>query len=94
MARLADVVYVTTDNSRSEDPEAIVGQILAGIPAGTAAQRVLDRRAAIRAVLGDAEPGDVVVVAGKGHEEGQTANGHTEPFDDRAVARAELETLA
>ena len=51
-ARLADVVYVTTDNSRSEDPEAIVGQILAGIPAGTAAQRVLDRRAAIRAALG------------------------------------------
>ena len=92
-ARLADRTYVTTDNSRSEDPAAIVEEILAGVPAGGVGGdvvTVLDRRAAIHDAIADARPGDVVVVAGKGHETGQTADGHTTPFDDRLVARAEL----
>ena len=54
----------------------------------------LDRRLAIRAAVRDARPGDVVVIAGKGHESGQTANGVTVPFDDRVVAREELEARA
>jgi UDP-N-acetylmuramoyl-L-alanyl-D-glutamate--2,6-diaminopimelate ligase len=90
-ARLADRTYVTTDNSRSEDPAAIIGEILAGFPAGADVVTVLDRRAAIRDAITDARAGDVVVVAGKGHETGQTAGGRTTPFDDRLVARAELE---
>jgi UDP-N-acetylmuramoyl-L-alanyl-D-glutamate--2,6-diaminopimelate ligase len=90
-ARLADRTYVTTDNSRSEDPAAIIGEILAGFPRGADVVTVLDRRAAIRDAITDARPGDVVVVAGKGHETGQTAGGRTTPFDDRLVARAELE---
>jgi UDP-N-acetylmuramoyl-L-alanyl-D-glutamate--2,6-diaminopimelate ligase len=90
-ARRADRTYVTTDNSRSEDPAAIVGEILAGVPVGADVITVLDRGAAIHDAIADARPGDVVVVAGKGHETGQTADGHTTPFDDRLVARAELE---
>jgi UDP-N-acetylmuramoyl-L-alanyl-D-glutamate--2,6-diaminopimelate ligase len=90
--RLADRTYVTTDNSRSEDPAAIAGAILTGVPAGADVVTVLDRRAAIREAITEARAGDVVVVAGKGHETGQTAGGHTTPFDDRLVARAELET--
>jgi UDP-N-acetylmuramoyl-L-alanyl-D-glutamate--2,6-diaminopimelate ligase len=90
-ARLADRTYVTTDNSRSEDPEAIVAEILTGVPASADVVTVLDRRAAIRAAIAEARPGDIVIVAGKGHESGQTAAGTTTPFDDRLVARAELE---
>jgi UDP-N-acetylmuramoyl-L-alanyl-D-glutamate--2,6-diaminopimelate ligase len=84
---------VTTDNPRSEEPAVIVDDIMAGVPAGSAVERVLDRRAAIRQALTTARPGDVVVVAGKGHEREQIVGAHTEVFDDRAVARAELETL-
>jgi UDP-N-acetylmuramoyl-L-alanyl-D-glutamate--2,6-diaminopimelate ligase len=90
-ARLADRTYVTTDNSRSEEPAAIAGEIVAGIPAGADVVTVLDRRDAIRSALADARAGDVVVIAGKGHETTQTAAGRTTPFDDRLVARAELE---
>ena len=94
-ARLADRTYVTTDNARSEDPAAIVGEIVAGIPAGGNSDggdvvTVVDRQAAIGAAIGGARSGDVVIVAGKGHETGQTAHGQTTPFDDRLVARAEL----
>jgi UDP-N-acetylmuramoyl-L-alanyl-D-glutamate--2,6-diaminopimelate ligase len=94
-ARLADRTYVTTDNPRSEDPVAIVDEILAGIPAGDASAggdvvSVVDRQAAIGAAIGGARSGDVVIVAGKGHETGQTALGKTTAFDDRLVARAEL----
>jgi len=88
-ARLADRAIVTSDNPRSEDPEAIVDQILEG--AGGAAERCVDRRRAIALAVGDAEPGDVVVIAGKGHEQGQElADGRKEPFDDLAVAREAL----
>ncbi len=97
-ARLADRAYVTSDNSRSEDPGAIVNEIVAGIPAADPANSypggevvtVLDRQMAISAAIGAARAGDVVIVAGKGHETGQTANGETKPFDDRVAARAEL----
>src|SRR5215217_5475878 len=93
-ARLADVVLVTSDNPRSEDPEAIIAEIVAGT--GTAANLLVDpdRRASIHRAIGLAEPGDVVVVAGKGHEQGQEfAGGRKEPFDDVAVAREALRSV-
>jgi len=90
---LADVVIVTSDNPRSEDPTAIIGEVLTGIPAGVEAVVIADRRAAIAAALADRRPEDVVIVAGKGHEQGQTAAGVTVPFDDRTVAREELARL-
>ncbi|MDX6696888.1 MAG: UDP-N-acetylmuramoyl-L-alanyl-D-glutamate--2,6-diaminopimelate ligase [Solirubrobacteraceae bacterium] len=87
--RLADLAIVTSDNPRSEDPEAIVAEIVAG--AGPSAETVIDRRAAIARAVEAARPGDVVVVAGKGHEQGQEfADGRKEPFDDVTVAREAL----
>jgi UDP-N-acetylmuramoyl-L-alanyl-D-glutamate--2,6-diaminopimelate ligase len=86
---LADRVLVTSDNPRSEEPEAIIDQIMEG--AGPDAERDADRRRAIRRAIGDAEPGDVVVIAGKGHEQGQEfENGRKEPFDDLTEAREAL----
>jgi UDP-N-acetylmuramoyl-L-alanyl-D-glutamate--2,6-diaminopimelate ligase len=83
--RLADHVVVTSDNPRSEDPEAIIAEILAGSPAGTTHQ--VDRRKAIGLAIAAADPGDVVVIAGKGHEQGQEfADGLKLPFDDVTVA--------
>jgi UDP-N-acetylmuramoyl-L-alanyl-D-glutamate--2,6-diaminopimelate ligase len=96
-ARLADVALVTSDNPRSEAPEAIIDEIEAGIPARPRAvvQRDADRRASIFRAVALAEPGDVVVIAGKGHEQGQElAGGRIEPFDDVAVARAAIEAAA
>jgi len=92
-AALADVVIVTSDNPRSEDPAAIIGEVLTGIPAGVEPVVIAERRAAIAAALADRRPEDVVIVAGKGHEQGQTAAGVTVPFDDRTVAREELARL-
>ncbi len=92
-ARLSDVVVVTSDNPRSEDPAAILDEILEGVIAerpGGADVVDVDRREAIAAALRAAEPGDVVVIAGKGHETGQEFRDHTIPFDDRIVAREEL----
>jgi UDP-N-acetylmuramoyl-L-alanyl-D-glutamate--2,6-diaminopimelate ligase len=91
---LADLTVVTSDNPRSEDPMAIIGEIEAGAIRGGGSYVVEpNRRAAIRAALADAGPGDVVVIAGKGHETGQRFADRTVPFDDRVVAREELETL-
>ena len=88
-ARLADRVIVTSDNPRSEDPEAIVDQIVEG--AGPGVERQTDRRRAIALAVDSAEPGDVVVIAGKGHEQGQEFDGgRKEPFDDLTVAREAL----
>ena len=88
-ARLADLAIVTSDNPRSEDPEAIIGEILEG--AGGRAEAIVDRRAAIARAVEAASTGDVVLVAGKGHEQGQEfAGGRKEPFDDVRVARDAL----
>jgi UDP-N-acetylmuramoyl-L-alanyl-D-glutamate--2,6-diaminopimelate ligase len=87
----ADLVVVTSDNPRSESPEAIIAEVVAGIPEGSALQVVGDRRAAIAWALGEAGPGDLVLIAGKGHEQGQEGpEGRKEPFDDREVAREAL----
>ena len=87
----ADVVVVTTDNPRSEDPEAIVAEILAGVAERDGVEVVLDRAAAIGRAVGLAEPGDTILVAGKGHERYQElAGGVKVPFDDVEVARAAL----
>lgn len=91
--RLADVPIVTSDNPRSEDPEAILDAIEAGME-GVLHERHVDRRVAIERAVALAEPGDVVVVAGKGHELGQEfADGRKEPFDDRVVAAQALRTV-
>ena len=92
---LADLVVVTSDNPRSEDPAAIVAEVAAGAR-GLAAEVLteVDRRAAIALALARAEAGDTVVIAGKGHEQGQEfAGGRKVPFDDREVAREELRQL-
>jgi UDP-N-acetylmuramoyl-L-alanyl-D-glutamate--2,6-diaminopimelate ligase len=96
-ARLADLVVVTDDNPRSEDPAAIRAAILDGTRDVAADQRaevreIPDRRAAIAEVIALAQPGDSVLIAGKGHEQGQEVAGQVEPFDDRVVTRALLES--
>jgi UDP-N-acetylmuramoyl-L-alanyl-D-glutamate--2,6-diaminopimelate ligase len=94
-AQLADRVIVTSDNPRSEDPEAIVHQILAGTDGVAHVTAQVDRRAAIAMAVADAREGDVVVIAGKGHEQGQElAGGRKLPFDDVTVAREALRALA
>jgi UDP-N-acetylmuramoyl-L-alanyl-D-glutamate--2,6-diaminopimelate ligase len=90
----ADLTVVTSDNPRSEDPSAIIAEIEPGAAAGGGRYVVEpDRRAAIRLALAEARSGDVVVVAGKGHETVQELAGGTVPFDDRVVVREELEAL-
>jgi UDP-N-acetylmuramoyl-L-alanyl-D-glutamate--2,6-diaminopimelate ligase len=88
----ADTVVVTSDNPRSEEPLAIIEEILQG--AGLDVEVDPDRRSAIDAAIGAAEAGDVVVIAGKGHEQGQEIAGVVHPFDDRDVAREALRRRA
>jgi UDP-N-acetylmuramoyl-L-alanyl-D-glutamate--2,6-diaminopimelate ligase len=94
-ARLADRAYVTSDNPRSEDPEAIIAEILAGVPCERRAVTAVepDRRRAIERAVAEARAGDVVVIAGKGHEQGQTFADRKLPFDDRLVATEALRRL-
>ena len=93
-ARLADVCLVTSDNPRSEDPEAIIAEILAGIDDRSGVEVDADRRTAIARAVALAEAGDVLVIAGKGHEQGQEfAGGRKESFDDVTVARAALQAV-
>ena len=88
-ARLADRVIVTSDNPRSEDPAAIIDEILAG--SGGDVEHEVDRRVAIDRAIATAGPGDVVVIAGKGHEQGQEFEaGRKIPFDDVTVVRESL----
>ncbi len=94
-ARLADRLVVTSDNPRSEDPVAIIDAILKGVPGGDGCQLSMsgvtvepDRRAAICYALRNAGAGDVVIVAGKGHETTQEIKGVKHPFDDREVVRS------
>ena len=85
----ADRVIVTSDNPRSEDPDAIIEEVLAG--AGPGAEHNVDRRAAIAEAIAGARRGDVVVIAGKGHEQGQEFEaGRKVPFDDVTVAQEAL----
>jgi UDP-N-acetylmuramoyl-L-alanyl-D-glutamate--2,6-diaminopimelate ligase len=90
-AELADLAIVTSDNPRSEDPRAIIEEILAGAEAELEVEP--DRREAIARAIEAAAPGDVVVIAGKGHEQGQQFRDRTVPFDDREVAREALRRL-
>jgi UDP-N-acetylmuramoyl-L-alanyl-D-glutamate--2,6-diaminopimelate ligase len=95
-ARLADLVVVTDDNPRTEDPAAIRAAIVEGARSVPEAERaevveVGDRREAVRLAVSRASAGDTVIVAGKGHETGQEVHGTVQPFDDREVLREELE---
>jgi UDP-N-acetylmuramoyl-L-alanyl-D-glutamate--2,6-diaminopimelate ligase len=92
-AELADLVIVTSDNPRGEQPEAIIGDIIAGV-APDYLRRVVtdpDRRNAIHRAIDAAQRGDVIVLAGKGHERTQEFADHTVDFDDRTVAQELLE---
>jgi UDP-N-acetylmuramoyl-L-alanyl-D-glutamate--2,6-diaminopimelate ligase len=86
-ASLSDRVFVTSDNPRGEDPAAIVRDVLAGIPDRSAVAVELDRRRAIEQAFGEARAGDVVLIAGKGHEDYQIVGSRKTSFDDRIVAR-------
>jgi UDP-N-acetylmuramoyl-L-alanyl-D-glutamate--2,6-diaminopimelate ligase len=88
-ARLADVAVLTSDNPRHEHPLDIIRQVEAGAPVGVLVVEP-DRAAAIALALRGAKPGDVVVIAGKGHEQGQDLGDRVVPFDDREVAREVL----
>ena len=94
-ARLSDVVVVTSDNPRTEDPVRIIEEIKRGIPAashrGAATFAIVDRKEAIQFAVRKAEPGDLVLLAGKGHEQSQTIGGQELPFDEAAIARDALE---
>jgi UDP-N-acetylmuramoyl-L-alanyl-D-glutamate--2,6-diaminopimelate ligase len=92
-ARGADMLVVTSDNPRSEIPDAIIAEILSGIPDGSDLHVETDRRAAIRLALSLARAEDVVLVAGKGHEAFQEMGGRVFPFDDRQVAKEEFDSL-
>jgi UDP-N-acetylmuramoyl-L-alanyl-D-glutamate--2,6-diaminopimelate ligase len=92
-ARASDLAFLTSDNPRDEDPDAIIEEVLAGVPGGRQNPRVIvegDRRTAIRRALDAAGPGDVVVIAGKGHETYQETAGRRLPFDDAVEAREAL----
>jgi UDP-N-acetylmuramoyl-L-alanyl-D-glutamate--2,6-diaminopimelate ligase len=93
-AELSDLAVITSDNPRSEDPAAIVAEVTAGAEGRGEAEIEVDRRGAIALALSRAGAGDTVVIAGKGHEQGQEfEDGRTIPFDDRAVALEELRKL-
>lgn len=93
-ARWADLTFVTSDNPRTEDSSRIIDEILAGFPRDGAGRVEVreDRRCAIEAAIGEAWPGDTVLIAGKGHETYQLVGGEVRPFDDVAVARSCLTT--
>jgi len=82
-AKFADRVILTSDNPRGEDPAVILQEMAAGLPKGSAAQKIENRAEAIRTAIRSAGPGDVVLVAGKGHEEIQEIRGEKFPFSDR-----------
>jgi UDP-N-acetylmuramoyl-L-alanyl-D-glutamate--2,6-diaminopimelate ligase len=94
-AELSDRVIFTSDNPRSEDPGAIIRTLASGVAAGseTTIEIEVDRRTAIRLAISKARPGDLVLIAGKGHEATQTIGDQTLPFDDRHEARAAIESL-
>jgi len=86
----SDITIVTSDNPRTEDPQAIIDEVLTGLRPGAAYETIIDRREAIRRAVTMAEPSDVVVIAGKGHEDYQIIGREKFPMDDREEARAAL----
>ncbi len=92
-SRLADLVLVTSDNPRSEDPDAIIAEVLSGATGAANVRSEADRAAAIATALATASAGDVVVIAGKGHEKGQEIGGRVLPFDDVEVAERALHRI-
>ena len=86
-ARLSDQLILTSDNPRTEDPDRIVRDILAGMRQPKAAMIVRDRRSAIVRALADASAGDIALIAGKGHEDYQIVGAERLPFSDRAIVR-------
>ena len=91
--RLAEVVWVTSDNPRSEDPQAVIEEILAGVSDRRRVHVEPDRARAITQALTAARPGDLVLIAGKGHETYQIIGSQRQPFDDRVVAVEALRSL-
>ncbi len=91
-ARFADYLVLTSDNPRFEEPRAIMEEIAVGAGA-TSPALVVDRAEAIQVAVETARPGDIVVIAGKGHETGQQLADRLVPFDDRDVARSVLASL-
>lgn len=85
--RLADLTVITSDNPRTEDPLAIIGEVKRGMPAGKSFRIEPDRAEAIRLAVSSAGDGDIVLVAGKGHETYQEINGIRHPFDDREIVK-------
>jgi UDP-N-acetylmuramoyl-L-alanyl-D-glutamate--2,6-diaminopimelate ligase len=92
-SRLSDLAVLTSDNPRSEDPERIIAEVAAGAGGPSRLLIDVDRARAIAAALGAAQAGDVVVIAGKGHETGQELGGRVYPFDDAEVALATLHRI-
>jgi UDP-N-acetylmuramoyl-L-alanyl-D-glutamate--2,6-diaminopimelate ligase len=94
-AKLSDVVVLTSDNPRTEDPARIIDEIKRGVPTapdrGAATFTIIDRKEAIQFAIRKAAPGDLVLLAGKGHEQLQTIGSEALPFDEAAIARAALE---
>ena len=90
----ADKVVLTSDNPRSEDPQRILDDVLAGIPAGTAVRVEADRAQAIASAIAAASPEDLVLIAGKGHEDYQILGSRRIHFDDREEAEKALRALA
>ena len=94
-ARLSDVVVMTSDNPRTEDPVRIIEEIKRGVPPtsdrSAATFTIVDRKEAIQFAIKKAEPGDLVLLVGKGHEQSQVTGTSELPFDEAAIARAALE---
>jgi len=95
-ARLSDVVVITSDNPRGEDPARIIDEIKRGLPPpsdrdAAAVVAIVDRKEAIEFAITKAQPGDLVLLAGKGHEKSQVIGGRDHPFDDVEIARGALE---
>jgi len=84
VARLADLAFVTSDNPRTEDPDGIIDDVVAGMD-GASFRRVTDRRQAIAAALLEARPGDLVLLAGKGHESYQVLGREKHSFDEKVI---------
>ena len=93
-AELADQLIITDDNPRSEDPQRIVADIRAGIDTAREVRIEHDRAKAIAGALADAQPGDVVLIAGKGHEDYQIYGRDRRPFSDQAVVLEQLKAQA